>query len=136
MRTFNFHDAQKGAAITVKVTPHAKKNEITGLLEDGTIKIKVTAPAVEGAANEALIEFLSDLFKIKKNQIEIVVGQTSERKLVSLVGVSPADVEATIHALVPEAEHAADNGAATKPEAAKPEKPKKPKAPAKPKKKK
>lgn len=129
MRTFHFHDAQKGAAITVKVTPHAKKNEVTGLLEDGTVKIKVTAPAVEGAANQALIEFLAELFKIKENQIEIVVGQTSERKLVSLVGVSPADVEATIHALVPEAEHAEDNGAATKPEAvAKPEKVKKPRA--------
>lgn len=112
MRSFHFHDAQKGAAITVKIMPRAKKTELAGLMDDGTIKIRIAAPAVEGAANQALIEFLAELFKIKKDQVEIVVGHTSERKLVSLLGVAPNDVETTIHNLVPEVTEAEDDEAA------------------------
>ena len=88
-----FKDAKTGAAISAKVIPRAKKNEVAGLMEDGSVRIRITAPPVEGAANQALIEFLSQLMNIHKNQIEIVAGLSSERKLVSLVGISPQAVE-------------------------------------------
>jgi hypothetical protein len=101
MRNFNFHDAQKGAAIGIKVIPRAKKTEIAGLMDDNTIKIRVAAPAVENAANDALIGFLADLFKIKKDSIEIVVGLNSERKLVSLIGVTPAEVDEIVKRVLP-----------------------------------
>ena len=88
-----FQDAQKGAAITVKVTPRSKQTEFAEVLEDGTLKIKVAAAPEEGKANAALIAYLSETFGVDENQIEIVVGMTSEKKLVSLIGISPAAVE-------------------------------------------
>lgn len=91
-----FKDARSGAAITVKVTPKAKKTGVAGVLEDGTLKIQVTAPAEDGRANAALVEFLAEALGIRANQVEIVAGLSSERKLVSLVGVTPAEVEAKL----------------------------------------
>src|SRR5262245_148165 len=88
-----FSDPQQGAAITVKVSPRAKRTEFTEVMDDGTLKIKVAAAPEEGAANAALIAFLAEAFSIPASQIEIVVGQASEKKLISLVGISPALVE-------------------------------------------
>jgi uncharacterized protein len=88
-----FKDARSGTAISVKVIPRAKKNEVAGLMEDGSIRIRITAPPVEGAANQALVEYLAELLGIHRNQIEIVAGLSSERKLVSLLGIAPQTVE-------------------------------------------
>ena len=88
-----FHDAKSGAAITVKVTPRAKKTEVVGLMEDGTIRIRVAAVPEAGAANQALIDFLAKALGIPASQIDIMGGLTSERKLVSLIGITPAEVE-------------------------------------------
>jgi uncharacterized protein len=91
-----FKDAKSGTAITVKIIPRAKRNEVAGVMEDGSVRIRITAPPVEGAANQALVEFLSELLNIHKNQIEIVAGLTSERKLISLVGIAPQTVEGVL----------------------------------------
>jgi hypothetical protein len=91
-----FKDARSGAAITVKVTPRAKRTEVAGIMDDGTIRIHVAAAAEEGKANAALIEFLAESLGIRASQVEIVAGLTSERKLISLVGVTPADVDARL----------------------------------------
>ncbi len=88
-----FHDAKMGAAITVKVVPRASKTEIADVMDDGTLRIRVAAPPVEGAANAALIEFLAERLGLPASQIDIVAGMTSERKLISLVGISPDQVE-------------------------------------------
>jgi uncharacterized protein (TIGR00251 family) len=100
-----FKDARTGTAISVKVIPRAKKNEVAGLMEDGTIRIRLIAPPVEGAANQALVDFLSQLMGIHRNQIEIVAGLSSERKLISLVGIAPQAVEDIIH----QAAHASES---------------------------
>ena len=92
--------ASRGAAITVKVLPRAKRTELAGLMDDGTLKIRVAAPPVDGAANRALIEFLAETLGLPKNQIDIIAGETSERKLLSLVGISPEQVDALILALI------------------------------------
>lgn len=99
-----FQNAQVGAAITVKVLPRAKRTEVMGVMEDGTFRIRIAAPPVEGAANHALIEFLSQMLNIPPSQIDIVAGEFSERKLVSLVGVTPAQVDAALGNFVPSAE--------------------------------
>jgi uncharacterized protein len=95
-----FKDARTGTAISVKVIPRAKKNEVAGLMEDGSVRIRLTAPPVEGAANQALVEFLAQLLQIHKNQIEIVAGLSSERKLISLLGISPQSVEGILRQAV------------------------------------
>jgi uncharacterized protein (TIGR00251 family) len=92
-RNHDFQNGTSGAAIAVKVTPRAKKNEITGILEDGTVKIKLTAPPVEGQANQALIKFLADFLKIAPMDVEIVAGSTSRDKLVAISGLDPNTVQ-------------------------------------------
>jgi uncharacterized protein (TIGR00251 family) len=57
-------------------------------MEGGGIKIRLTAPPVDGAANEALVKFLSDRLDIPKSQIEIVSGHASKNKIVRIEGVS------------------------------------------------
>jgi hypothetical protein len=93
-----FKDAKVGAAITVKVTPKARKNAVAGILADGTVKVQVTAPPEAGKANAAVKEVLAQALGLSVSQIEIVAGQSSERKLISLVGIAPAEVEAKLTA--------------------------------------
>lgn len=69
-----------GLLIKVKIVPNSSKNEI--VLEDGFIKVKVTAQPVENKANKALIEFLSKTFKVPKSCIEIIKGSTSKEKTI------------------------------------------------------
>ena len=67
----------------IKVIPKSSKNEIL-IGTDGLLKVKVTAPPVDGKANEAVIKLLSKELGIKKSQIAIVSGQTSKIKVIEL----------------------------------------------------
>ena len=69
--------------ITVKVIPGASKDQIIKI-DESNFKIKTTKPPENGKANEAIIEILSDYFKIKKSQITILSGQTSSRKIICI----------------------------------------------------
>ena len=91
-RKFRITEAESGAAFPVRVIPRASRNEIESVT-DNALKVRVTAPPVEGAANKALIELLAERLKIRKSQIEIVAGQTSRHKMISVVGLGPSEVE-------------------------------------------
>ncbi len=79
--------APASATFSVRIQPRASKNEIVQM-EGGGIKIRLTAPPVDGAANEALVKFLSAELGVAKSQIEIVSGHTSKTKIVRIAGVS------------------------------------------------
>jgi uncharacterized protein len=85
MKKYHLHDGKKGAALAIRVTPRASRNEIVEVLSDGTVRIRLTAPPVEGKANEALVEFLSKVLDIAPSRIEIVAGLTGRDKLVSIL---------------------------------------------------
>ena len=91
-RPFKITNVQGGTTFPVHVAPRASKNEIQGRYGDA-IKIRLTAPPVEGAANEALIEFLADRLGVPRRQVEILSGTSSRDKLVRVVGLTPAEVE-------------------------------------------
>jgi uncharacterized protein len=93
LREFKFQSAQAGAAITVKVTPRAKHDGITGVLADGTLKISLRAKPVEGAANEALIALLAHRLDVPKSRIDIIAGSHGDRKLISILGLSAEQVD-------------------------------------------
>jgi uncharacterized protein len=82
-----------GAALAIRVTPGAKRNEIDGILDDGTIRIRLTAPPVEGKANSALIDFLARVLGARRSEIEIVAGETSRNKLVAITDIDPQTVQ-------------------------------------------
>lgn len=86
-KNIELHQGEGGIALAIRVTPRAKKSEITKVLEDGTIKIRLTSPPVGGKANLALIEFLSKILEVPKSKIEIVAGQKSRKKLVSVMNL-------------------------------------------------
>jgi hypothetical protein len=68
--------------IKVKVIPRAKKEKIEEL--DGTLRVYIKAPAIEGRANKRLIEIISDYFKVKKYNITIIKGETSREKVLEI----------------------------------------------------
>lgn len=69
--------------IYVKVSPRSSKNEVIKL-SDGEYKVKLTAPPVDGQANELLVEILSKYFKVSKSRISIVGGKTAKIKIVDV----------------------------------------------------
>lgn len=77
---------KKGVLLQVHVQPRAKKEEIVGLYGEA-LKIRLTAPPVEGKANEALRKFLARVLKIPKSAVKIVSGTSSRQKGVYLEGL-------------------------------------------------
>ena len=77
--------------LSVHATPKSSKNAFMGW-RDGVLCLKITAPPVEGAANEAIIKFLAKELKIKKSQITLAKGEKSREKRFELTGISPEDI--------------------------------------------
>ncbi len=63
----------------IKAVPNSSKNVVSGILDDA-LKLKIKAPAVEGAANKELVKFLSKLFKVSKSEVVFIGGETSKQK--------------------------------------------------------
>jgi uncharacterized protein len=82
-----FQKSKKGVTLKIKVEPRSSRKGIAGVVGDA-IKIKVNAPPVGGAANEELIEVLSEEFGIKKTSIRILRGMSSRNKVVEIEGVT------------------------------------------------
>lgn len=75
-----------GIIVEVKVIPRSSRKEIAGVV-DNVVKVKLTAPPVEGAANEQLIELFSDKFCTRKSNIVILKGSSSRHKTIKITGV-------------------------------------------------
>lgn len=93
---FNLHDGKMGAAITVRIGPHASRNEISEILPDGTIKIRLAAPAGDAHVNPALIQFLANILQIAPNLIEIIAGQSGKDKLITILSLDSDMVQERI----------------------------------------
>ena len=91
-RQYHLHDGKKGAAIAVRVTPRASRNEVMEIMSDGTVKIHLTAPAHEGKANDLLVEFLAEILGAPKTHIDIVAGAGGRDKLISVINMDAAEV--------------------------------------------
>ena len=81
------HETPAGVTFAVKVHPRAKKNAITGEIGDA-LKLALTAPPVDGRANEACIEFFANLLKVPRSSVTIASGETSRRKVIRVAGCS------------------------------------------------
>ncbi|MBL8921596.1 MAG: YggU family protein [Myxococcaceae bacterium] len=77
-----------GVELSVLVQPRASRTKIVGE-HDGRLKIALSAPPVDGEANAALVEFLSDALRVRKAAVALVEGETSRRKRVRVTGVGP-----------------------------------------------
>lgn len=88
-------DVEGGCTLVVRAHPGARKNDITGL-HAGAVKISLTAPPVDGRANEALIEFMAERLRIPRARISLVSGATGRLKLLRITGKSAAEVQAAL----------------------------------------
>jgi uncharacterized protein (TIGR00251 family) len=92
MNQLKITDVTGGVTFAVQVIPRAGRNEIAGIHSDA-LKVRLTAPPVEGRANEALIAFLAERLGVRKSQVEIAAGATSRRKVVRVTGLSAQEVK-------------------------------------------
>jgi uncharacterized protein (TIGR00251 family) len=99
-RSPRLHDARLGSALAVRVIPRAGKNQIAEIMNDGRVKIRLTAAPVDGEANQQLIRFLAEALHVSKSTIEIVAGQTGRDKLVAVHDLDPQSLQQRIAALV------------------------------------
>ncbi|HEY0863058.1 MAG TPA: DUF167 domain-containing protein [Lacunisphaera sp.] len=77
--------------LELKTIPNAPRDEIAGWLGD-TLKVKVHAPALEGRANDALLEFLADKLGVHRRDVTLVRGDKSRHKVVRIAGLALAEV--------------------------------------------
>ena len=76
----------------VRVQPRASRNEISGAL-GGALKVRLQAPPVDGAANDALVAFLADELGVPRRGVRIIAGSTSRSKMVEVDGIAPGAVD-------------------------------------------
>jgi len=73
--------------LNIRLTPRGSKNEILGWDGD-TLRVKVTAPPLEGAANKACVQLVAQRLGVKRSQVTIVAGDKSRNKILRLTGVT------------------------------------------------
>jgi uncharacterized protein (TIGR00251 family) len=95
-KKMKMHDGKKGSALAVRVTPRASRNEIVEVFNDGTIKVRIAAPPADNEANEALIEFLSDILGVPKSRLDIVAGTSGRDKLIAVLDMDTETAHARI----------------------------------------
>ncbi len=82
---------QPEVRFSVRLTPRGGADRVDGVI-DGTLRVRVAAPAVEGAANEALVRLLARELGVGRSAFRIVGGTTARRKVVAVSGVAPGTV--------------------------------------------
>ena len=81
-----FTEKDNALTFAVRVVPRASKSEIVGA-HDGALKVRISAPPVDGAANAELVKVLAKHFGVARSEVEIVGGQTSKTKQVKIPAV-------------------------------------------------
>jgi uncharacterized protein (TIGR00251 family) len=84
-------ESQAGTTFAVKIHPRAKNNAITGQVGDA-LKVALTAPPIDGKANQACIEFFAKLLNVPRSSVTIAAGQTSRNKVIRVAGLSAEEV--------------------------------------------
>jgi uncharacterized protein len=92
---------EDGIILSLHIQPRASKNEVCGIQENA-LKIRLTSPPVDGAANKLCREFLAGLFDVPKSSVEIIAGETSRHKRVRISGNDPARLKRVLDSLAPQ----------------------------------
>jgi uncharacterized protein (TIGR00251 family) len=83
-------ETAQGIIFSVQVVPRSSQNALVGVV-NGVLKMKVTAPPVEGKANDECLNLLSASLNISKNRLSIIAGKQSRKKTILLAGVEKKD---------------------------------------------
>ena len=88
----SIRDTPDGATFQVRVQPRAKKNAVAGEVGEA-LKLALTAPPIEGRANQACIAFLAELLNVPRSSVTIAIGQGSRNKVIRVAGMTAKQVE-------------------------------------------
>ena len=83
------------ARLKLRIVPNARRNEVTGEHGDA-VKIKIAAPALEGKANEAVLEFIAEKLGLHRRDITLIAGEKSRDKLIEIAGLEAAEARARL----------------------------------------
>jgi uncharacterized protein (TIGR00251 family) len=86
-----------GISFSIKVQPRAKRDAIIGEIGDA-LKVALTAPPVEGRANEGCIRFLAEFLKVPRSSVTIASGQSSRNKIIRVAGLTAEQLRACLSA--------------------------------------
>lgn len=93
---FAIHEGDGGVTFAVKIHPRAKTNAVKGELGEA-LKLSLTAPPIDGRANEACVEFLAKLLKVSRSSVTIASGHSSRNKVIRVAGVTGQYVRERLH---------------------------------------
>jgi uncharacterized protein (TIGR00251 family) len=91
METLELEAHEAGVRLRVHVKPRTSRNAVLGV-RGGALEVAVTAPPVEGAANEAVVEAVAAYFGVPRRRVTLLSGATSRTKRLAVEGLTPADV--------------------------------------------
>lgn len=94
------HQTEAGVVFAIRVIPRASRSEIVGIKEDA-LKLRITAPPVDGKANEECLRVIADFFGVKRRQVSIVGGQTARNKTISIAGATREAITDKLGAVEP-----------------------------------
>lgn len=95
-QNYKFTDGRLGAALPVRVTPRASRNEVVEVLNDQTVRIRLMSSPADDEVNQELLSFLSDVLNVPSANMEVVAGMTGRDKLVSILDVPVDEVHRRI----------------------------------------
>ncbi len=91
-------ETETGVIFRIRVVPRASRREPAGI-QDGALKLRITAPPVDGKANRECVRMLAELLGVKKTQVAIISGHASRTKTVAVEGVKAKEIAACIATL-------------------------------------
>ena len=101
-----FSDSPAGATFLVRVTPRAGRSRIAGLSSDGHLLVRVAAAPVDSAANDALVDLLSDTLDVPRRLIRVVSGERSRTKRLEIAAHGAEDLDRRLAAALSSGGHA------------------------------
>lgn len=101
-----FSGSPAGATVIVRVTPRAGRSQIAGLSPDGHLLVRIAAAPVGGAANEALVDLLSDALDVPRRLIRVVSGERSRTKRLEVAAHGAEDLDRRLAAGLSPRRHA------------------------------
>jgi uncharacterized protein (TIGR00251 family) len=92
----SFHGGKSGAALAVRVIPRSSRNEIAEIMSDGAVKIRLKSPSDDKKLNKNLIDFLAGILGVATSNIEVIAGEGSHNKLVSVLDMDSSTAQSLI----------------------------------------
>ena len=89
-RKYVLHSGQRGSALAVRITPRASRNQIVGVISDGTVKVHLAPEPADEVLNVELVGYLAEVLGVPRSRVEVVAGENGRDKLVSILDM---DVE-------------------------------------------